>query len=323
MTDPTATQASRFIQQQPHCAVRLIRHADKGYFKHLFEPAHIDAINTAIACRRPLLLTGAPGVGKTQLARAVACKLERAFVRHTVDARTEARELLWQFDAVARLADAQLAQGLGWNKRECDSRLQLKNYLRPGPLWWGFDWQQARALPQAREPQSLDPGNPDNGVVVLIDEIDKAEIDVPNGLLEALGDGSFQPDGLDTRVRMGDPPPLIVITSNRERSLPDAFVRRCILLKIALPSDPDELKARLIERGQAHCGLSEEVVGLVAERFIQDLSKAKELQLRYRPGQAEFLDLLEAMEELAEFGHDAKQLLAITRPYILDKGSQI
>ncbi len=103
---------------------------------HIFEPEHINAINAAIACQRPLLLTGDPGTGKSQLARATAANLGAAFVPFVVDSRTESRDLLWHFDAVARLADAQLGKALHEDTKKFRQQLAVKNYIHPGPLWW-------------------------------------------------------------------------------------------------------------------------------------------------------------------------------------------
>ncbi|RDH84313.1 MAG: AAA family ATPase [endosymbiont of Escarpia spicata] len=323
MIETTATDNGTFIAQGPEQYVELTKNMGKGTFKHLFESAHINAINTAIACQRPLLITGDPGVGKTQLARAAAKMLDRAFVRYTVDAKTESRDLLWQFDAVARLADAQLAQSLKWNEATCEKKLAPQNYLRPGPFWWGFNWKQAESQPRAAAPVQRDRGDYKNGVVVLIDEVDKAEIDVPNGLLEALGDASFQPDGFSVAVRVSGVPPLIVITTNRERGLPDAFVRRCVLLKMELPKEEQALRILLVGRGKAHTRLENPILEEAADLFIKDRKQAKDDKLRYLPGQAEYLDLLRAIEELSGNGYSHDKLLAMVSPYVLRKGDAL
>lgn len=152
---------------------------------------------------------------------------------------------------------------------------------------------------------------------MLIDEIDKAEADVPNGLLEALGAGSFHPQGCTEPVKATGIAPLVVITTNEERALPDTFVRRCLVLHLRLPSDPKKLKRRLVLRGRAHFGrgVSAKVLVKAARLLIADRETARENHWLPLPGQAECLDLVRAviareraakaqealMEKVAEF----------------------
>jgi len=112
---------------------------------HVFEESAIDAVNAALAARRPLLVRGEPGIGKSQLARAAAAALGRAYVSCVVDARTESRDLLWQFDAVTRLAEAQLAHAGHETAEAVRGRLAVRYFVIPGPLWWVFNWESARS----------------------------------------------------------------------------------------------------------------------------------------------------------------------------------
>lgn len=140
---------------------------------------------------------------------------------------------------------------------------------------------------------------------MLIDEIDKAESDVPNGLLEALGAGSFPVLGQNVAVTAKGAPPLVVITTNEERSLPDAFIRRCLVLHLRLPDKHEELIGRLIARAQAHFPVKqfpaaqETVLRRAADLLIQDRETAKRESWLPLPGQAEYLDLVRAVLGLA------------------------
>jgi len=300
---------------------------------HLLAPEEIAAVNAALAARRALLVRGEPGAGKTQLARAAAVALHRAFVGLTVDARTESRDLLWHFDAVARLAEAQ-RQGAGGAERlqptqTTESSLAIERFVAPRALWWGLDWAGAAAQAQragAPEPPPLAEGcRPANGVVVLIDEIDKADSDVPNGLLEALGAGHFPVPGRREPVRASaSAPPLVIVTTNAERALPEAFVRRCLTLDLVLPKERPELVERLITRGRAHFpGASDDLLLQAAEMLARDREIAIDRGWRPRPGQAEFMDLVRAALTLAPV-HDTtpEALLATLRPYMLLKSGQ-
>ncbi|MGE3536192.1 MAG: AAA family ATPase [Candidatus Tectimicrobiota bacterium] len=293
---------------------------------HVFDEQSVGAVNAALAARRPLLVRGEPGVGKTQLAEAVARQLQRAFYPFTVDSRTEARDVLWRFDAVMRLAHAQLCATLyrDQDAAAIERELAVTHFVYPGPLWWAFDAESARKASGGRPP----PGPADNarrsrnGWVVLIDEIDKAESDVPNGLLEALGAGQFTPEGYEQPITMQGIAPLIVLTTNEERVLPDAFLRRCLVLHLALPQDDEGLMSHLEQRGKAHFGTqtTPEVLREAARQLVEDRRYAAQAQLSPLPGQAEYLDLLRAVIEQAP--HDLarqKTLLSLVARFTLRK----
>jgi MoxR-like ATPase len=159
-------------------------------------------------------------------------------------------------------------------------------------------------------------------VVVLIDEIDKAESDLPNGLLEALGAGVFTPQGRSEPVTVqGEEAPLIIITSNEERALPDAFVRRCLVLCIELKKPGDELVHWLIERGKAHFkNVDDSVLEQAARLLSKDRKEAIEQQRSPKPGQAEYLDLVRAVRALRPDDAEAqKDLLTEVGKYTLNK----
>ncbi len=280
---------------------------------HCFDDPQDDArqaLYAAIGANRPLLVRGEPGVGKTQLAEAAAIALGRLFLTVTVDSRTESRDLLYSFDTVRRLAEAQLQAALPAADDEMVARrradLDADRFLVPGRLWWTFDSNSARN--QARragvpEEYTIDHWGATRGVVLLIDEIDKAEPDVPNGLLEALGSRQFHPPCGLPAVRQQGEPPLIIITTNEERALPDPFLRRCVVLVLRLPGDdrdpqnPQLLKL-LRDRGKAHFpGVdfgADGILHLAAEQVIRDRSRAALRGQSLLPGQAEYLDLVRA-----------------------------
>ncbi len=280
---------------------------------HVFEQRDVDAVNAALASARPLLVRGEPGSGKSQLARAAAQGLGRAFVATVVDARTEARDLQWSFDAVRRLADAQVIGATGLGPGETvQSRLAEPRYVIPGPLWWAFD--RTGAEKQAAQGGGQPPEIPEgcfsaNGTVLLLDEIDKADSSVPNGLLECLGHGRFPgPGGLPVEVQgIG---PLVVVTTNEERTLPDAFLRRCLVLQLRVPSDRQALIEWLMARGRAHFAqfLADSVLAKAASQLADDRSEIVQRGLA-PPGGAEYLDLLAAVSRLGQDTASQEQLL--------------
>lgn len=311
-----------FLPIRDDLVVDLAASGNNPAARHRFEPEQLQAINAALSAGRPLLVRGEPGIGKSQLARAAAKALGRAFVQHVVDARTESQDLLWHFDAVGRFAAAQVEGVLQARLQVCrdelmmnqadavradlEQRLAIRHFLHPRALWWAFNHvsaaEQAPAAGAERPPQ-LDGGQWERGCVVLIDEIDKAESDVPNGLLEALGAQRFVPPGRSASVIAEGPPLLLIITTNEERALPDAFIRRCLVLHLALPREREALTARLMERGcthfrnaaTGHLDVAPEVLETAANLLADDRAEAARRQWRPLPGQAEYLDLVRAV----------------------------
>src|SRR6202140_554077 len=170
------------------------------------------AVNAAIALERPLLIKGEPGTGKTTLAHEVAKALGKELITWHIKSTTKAMQGLYEYDAVSRLRDGQLGDG-----RVHD----IANYIKPGKLWDAFS---ADAAP-----------------VLLIDEIDKADIEFPNDLLLELDRMEFYV--YETRETVAAKQrPIVVITSNNEKELPDAFLRRCFFHYIRFP-DPDTMRA--------------------------------------------------------------------------------
>jgi len=314
-----------FLDINPNHIVKLDVYNKQYKPVHVFDQDSIAAINAAIAAQRPLLIRGEPGTGKSQLARAVAKQLKYAFFSFVVDSHCESRDLLWHFDAVQRLADAQLGRALAEDANEIREKLNIDNYLSPGPLWWAFDWDDAKTqagkLKQSAPIQAEDCSH-ENGCVLLIDEIDKAEMDVPNGLLEALGEGRFTPMGKKSPVRVKHHFPLVIITTNEERALPNAFLRRCLVLHLDLFNEKNDVLKILIQRGKAHFPELDEqhVIKEAAQLLIKDRAEAKANQKFPLPGQAEFLDLLRAVDNLSTQGKgEPQELIHQVARYIMNK----
>jgi MoxR-like ATPase len=264
---------------------------------YVFHDSRIaDAVNVAMAARRPLLVTGLPGSGKSSLARAVARAKNWTYVEHVVTSRTELADLTAGFDAVRRLADAQLHRLLpDWA------------YVEPGVLWWAFapesaatrghdpaklNDKQRAALPAVRDPRQGNKGaQPD--VVVLLDEIDKAEPDLPNDLLGPLDTVGFAVPGVGWIGAAHEV--FVVITSNRERRLPPAFLRRCAQLDLQ-PAD----ETFFVEVAQAHFGTRDDLMYQnVAADFVRYQEAARKRDRR-EPSTAEFLDTVRACLRFGE-----------------------
>lgn len=169
------------------------------------------AVNAAVLLERPLLIKGEPGTGKTELAKQVASALGLDLIEWNIKSTTKAQQGLYEYDAVSRLRDSQLG----------DERVRdVGNYIRKGKLWTAFEADQK--------------------VVLLIDEIDKADIEFPNDLLQELDKMAFHVYETGEMVAAKNRP-VVIITSNNEKELPDAFLRRCFFHYISFP-DQDTMR---------------------------------------------------------------------------------
>ena len=234
------------------------------------------AVNAAIALERPLLVKGEPGTGKTELARQVAQSLGLPLIEWHVKSTTKAQQGLYEYDAVSRLRDSQLG----------DARVNdVRNYIRKGKLWQAF----------AAETR----------VVLLIDEIDKADIEFPNDLLLELDRMEFHVYETGETVRAVQRP-VVIITSNNEKELPDAFLRRCFFHYIRFP-DAETLAAIV----RVH------FPGIKAALLATALTQFFELRevpgLKKKPSTSEVLDWLKLIlaEDMApeDLRRDGRQML--------------
>ena len=300
---------------------------------HVFDETSKWAIMAALNSQRPLLIRGEPGAGKSQLARAAAKMLNRAFIAEVVHSGSECKEFQYEFDSVARLGEAQ-ALVAGDRRQKVDEILDPLNFLIPGSLWWTFNWKSAeeqckkckrcKECTGCRGNEKPDDWSPEKGCVLLIDEIDKADADLPNGLLETLGNGAFTVPYMKKPIiqEKGAEPPLVVITTNEERELPYAFLRRCMVLHMKLPEEKNELTAWLIRRGEVHFGdvCEKKVLEETAELLCNDRATAISNNLP-KPGQAEYLDILRALSNISSDSEEQSLYLKKINQFALKKHS--
>ena len=216
------------------------------------------AVNAAVTLERPLLIKGEPGTGKTELAKQVANDLGLEMIEWSVKSTTKAQQGLYEYDAVSRLRDSQLGE-----RRVHD----VKNYIRKGKLWQAFD--------------------SDEKVVLLIDEIDKADIEFPNDLLQELDKMEFfvyeTGETIKTKQR-----PIVIITSNNEKELPDAFLRRCFFHYIRFP-DSDTLR-KIVK--VHHPGIKDT---LLTTALMQFFELREQPGIKKKPSTSEVLDWLKLL----------------------------
>jgi len=216
------------------------------------------AVNAALTLERPLLIKGEPGTGKTMLAIEVARALGRPLVQWHVKSTSKAQQGLYEYDAVSRLRDSQLGQ-----ERVHD----IANYIKRGPLWEAFESESP--------------------AVVLIDEVDKADIEFPNDLLRELDRMEFYVYETQ-RLVCARHRPTIIITSNNEKELPDAFLRRCFFHYIKFPDR--QTMERIVE--VHHPGIKKQLLREALEAFFE----IREVPgLKKKPSTSELLDWLKLL----------------------------
>ena len=243
-----------------------------GLAPYLPSPQLINAVNLAIFLERPLLLKGEPGCGKTRLAQAVAHELGFPYEPWYIKSTSRARDGLYTYDAVRRLHDAQLARIGELGKSNVDN---LDDYIKMGPL--------GRALKNQQH------------TVVLIDEIDKADIDFPNDLLRELDERKFTIEETGEEITAQNPP-IVFVTSNDEKDLPDAFLRRCLFHYILFPDNSqlrDIVKAHFPES-------SPDLVKAGVQRFTKLRQKMEKGKAGKRVSTSELLDWFAVLQQFPQ-----------------------
>ncbi|HJQ71262.1 MAG TPA: MoxR family ATPase [Blastocatellia bacterium] len=257
----------------------------------LDDPAHYladkglrDAVNVAIALGQPLLVTGEPGTGKTQLAASIAHELETAspLVFHTKTIST-ARDLFYRYDALGHFHDSHFREG----------KLSVESYVTYEALGLAILLSMKAEEANAFLPEHLRDRGPIR-TVVLIDEIDKAPRDLPNDVLNEIENLSFtvketgRTFSADQTYR-----PILVLTSNSEKNLPEAFLRRCVFYHIAFPA-----QERLKEIVQRRLGLDSSFSPQMLDNALNHFDQIRELALKKKPATAELLAWVRILEKM-------------------------
>jgi len=229
-----------------------------GTDSYVATPDLLMAVNAAITLGRPLLIKGEPGTGKTQLALEIARALERPLFEWHIKSTSKAQQGLYEYDAVSRLRDSQLGE---------EKVREIRNYIVKGSLWEAFE-------------SVVQP-------VLLIDEIDKADIEFPNDLLRELDRMEFYVYETRELVKAKHRP-IIVITSNNEKELPDAFLRRCFFHYIRFPDE--ETMTRIVD--VHYPGLRRD---LLAEALTSFFRLRETPGLRKKPSTSELLDWIKLL----------------------------
>lgn len=216
------------------------------------------AVNAAVTLERPLLIKGEPGTGKTELAKQVARGLGLQMIEWNIKSTTKAQQGLYEYDAVSRLRDSQLGE---------EKVHDVKNYIKKGKLWQAFEAGEK--------------------VVLLIDEIDKADIEFPNDLLQELDKMEFFVYETGETV-VAQQRPIVIITSNNEKELPDAFLRRCFFHYIRFP---DEETLRKIVKVH-HPGVKEVLLSTALTQFFE---LREQPGIKKKPSTSEVLDWLKLL----------------------------
>ncbi len=230
----------------------------RGTAKYIASPSLVDAVNCAIALERPLLIKGEPGTGKTVLARHVADGLGLPMLSWHIKSTTKAADGMYVYDTVQRLNDSRFGTG---------NVSDIRHYIKLGPLGQAFAAEQRHVL--------------------LIDEIDKADLEFPNDLLLELDEMRFRINETNEEIR-AQHRPVVLITSNNEKELPDAFLRRCIFYFIDFP-DPG-LMQRIID--VHHPNLDAKLLDQVLIKFYW---LREQSELRKKPSTSELIDWISAL----------------------------
>jgi MoxR-like ATPase len=230
----------------------------KGTDSYIATNDLIIAVNAAITLERPLLIKGEPGTGKTELAQQVSKALDLEIIEWHIKSTTKASQGLYEYDAVSRLRDSQLGD------RKVND---IKNYIRKGKLWQAFEAKKK--------------------CVLLIDEIDKADIEFPNDLLQELDKMEFHVYETDENIKAIQRP-VVIITSNNEKELPDAFLRRCFFHYIKFP-DLETMKAIV----HSHFPKIKET--LLAVALTQFYEVRETAGIKKKPSTSEVLDWLKLL----------------------------